>query len=112
MRPLRRRLAGIFALAGLAGCNLAPPYQTPVTPTPPPHFRETGGWAEASPGDSLGRGDWWAFFGDPTLTALEARIDSANPTLQEAIARYDQARAFATEARAGLFPTVGALADV
>lgn len=97
----------MLGLATLAGCNFAPPYQPPVTPTPPPAFKESGPWTQATPSDALPRGDWWTLFGDDTLTALEARVAGANPTLQEAVARYDEARAFAAEAEAGLYPTIG-----
>ena len=106
-----RALATAAVLALLAGCNLAPAYQVPATPTPAA-FRETGPWTQAQPADALGRGDWWTFYGDPTLTGLEAQIDAANPRLQEAVAHYDQAKAFAAEAGAGLYPTVGSFAQV
>ena len=99
-------LAAVTALAtvALAGCNLAPAYHVPATPTPPPAFKETGPWTEAAPSDTLQRGAWWTLYGDPALTDLESRIEGSNPNLQEAVARYDQARAFAAEAAAGLYP--------
>jgi NodT family efflux transporter outer membrane factor (OMF) lipoprotein len=103
--------AAALALAGLAGCNLAPAYKPPAVPTPSA-FKEVGPWTQAAPADALQRGAWWTLFGDPTLTNLEARIDAANPTLDEAVARYDQARAFADEAAAGLYPVVGTSAQV
>jgi NodT family efflux transporter outer membrane factor (OMF) lipoprotein len=108
VRTERLITAIVGAAAALAGCNLAPPYRAPQTPTPPPTFKETGPWTQAAPADQLGRGGWWTFYGDATLTGLENRVNIANPTLQQALARYDQARAFAAEARSGLFPTVGA----
>ena len=101
-----KRLLPIGVAALLAGCNLAPAYRPPATPTPSA-FKEAGPWKEAAPADELRRGDWWTLFGDPTLTGLEQQIESTNPTLQEAVARYDQARAFAAEAEAGLSPTIG-----
>jgi len=101
-----KRLLPIGVAALLAGCNLAPAYHPPATPTPSA-FKEAGPWKEAAPADELRRGNWWTLFGDPTLTGLEQQIESANPTLREAVARYDQAQAFAAEAEAGLSPTIG-----
>jgi NodT family efflux transporter outer membrane factor (OMF) lipoprotein len=109
-----RKLPGAFGAIGLvilAACNLAPAYHPPVVPTPPT-FKEAGPWTEAAPADRLRRGAWWTLFADPTLTDLEGRIEGANPTLGEAVARYDQARAFADEAAAGLYPFVGAGAQI
>ena len=97
-------LVGLGVLA-LAGCNLAPAY-APPTLTVPTAYREQGPWTEASPNDAAPRGDWWTAFDDPTLDDLEARVDTANPTLAAAVAAFDQARAFAAEASAGLLPSV------
>jgi NodT family efflux transporter outer membrane factor (OMF) lipoprotein len=101
------RALGAIGLAILAGCNLAPAYQPPAVPTPSA-FKEAGPWTSAAPADAFQRGSWWTLFGDPTLSDLEGRIEGSNPTLGEAVARYDQARAFADEAAAGLYPFVGA----
>jgi NodT family efflux transporter outer membrane factor (OMF) lipoprotein len=94
-------------MLALAGCSLAPPYRLPPTPLPAA-FKEEGPWTAATPADAVPRGAWWQVFKDPVLDQLEARIEAANPTLAEAVARYDQARAFAAEAGAGLYPQVGA----
>ena len=110
MRAVRSVLLSV-ALATLAACSLAPPYRIPPVASPPT-FKEQGAWTQATPSDAIGRGGWWRIYRDPVLDGLEARIEGANPTLAEAVARYDQARAFAAEARAGLFPTVGASASV
>ncbi len=98
--------ASLVALAlTLAGCDLAPRYVPPPI-TPPPAYKEAGGWAPAEPGDALPQGAWWTGFQDPTLDRLEDAVPAANPTLKAALAAYDQARAFVTEARAGYLPTV------
>jgi NodT family efflux transporter outer membrane factor (OMF) lipoprotein len=105
MRALRP--VGLSAvLIVLAGCSLAPPYHVPLTETPVA-FKEQGPWTQATPSDALDRGGWWRLYRDPTLDDLESRIERANPTLAEAVARFDQARAFAAEANAGLYPQAG-----
>jgi len=104
-------LGGLLALAALAGCDLAPAYHPPATQIPSV-FKETGPWTEATPSDTLRRGSWWTLYDDPVLTGLESRIEGANPTLAAAVARYDQARDYVAEARAGLFPTIGTQAQI
>jgi NodT family efflux transporter outer membrane factor (OMF) lipoprotein len=100
----RPKLAGLAgALVAVAGCSLAPPYRVVNIP-PPPAFKEVGPWTRATPADSIDRDGWWRVYGDPVLDQLEARIGGENPTLAEAVARYDRARAFAAEAGAGLYP--------
>jgi len=100
--------AAAASLSVLSACQLAPPYAPPATPAPPAAFKEDGAWTTATPADAIDRGAWWTIFRDPVLDGLEQRIDAANPTLAEAVARYDQARAFAAEANANLYPEVDA----
>jgi NodT family efflux transporter outer membrane factor (OMF) lipoprotein len=102
--PYHRAIAPLIA-AALAGCSLAPPYQPPAVPVAA-SYKEAGPWQRATPADTLPRGDWWQGFGDAILSQLQERIDPANQELAASVARYDQARAFAAEARAGLFPEI------
>ncbi|MDB5482058.1 MAG: transporter [Caulobacteraceae bacterium] len=107
--------AGPLALVGavaaaLAGCSLAPAY-TPLTLATPPAFKETGPWTPASPDDAAPRGDWWTVYGDRTLDGLEQRIETSNPDLAIALARYDEARALAAQARAAQLPQLTASAS-
>lgn len=105
MRALK--LAGLAcAFAALAGCSLAPPYRVP-TIAAPATFKEQGPWTQATPSDAIDRGGWWRIYRDAALDQLESRIEGSNPTLAETIARYDQARAFAAEANASLYPQIG-----
>ncbi len=107
---LRRGLNVVLvsaAASALAACNLAPHYRPPLV-TVPKTYQQQGVWEAAQPADNLSRGDWWARFSDPTLDGLEKRIETANPDLAAAVARYDQARDYAKEAKADLYPTIGA----
>ncbi|HUO21268.1 MAG TPA: efflux transporter outer membrane subunit [Caulobacteraceae bacterium] len=115
---MRRALAwsvAAAACAALGACSLAPAYHKPDL-TLPPAFKEApasaGAWAPAKPADDvLQRGAWWKSYGDPLLDSLEGQIDASNPTLAQALARYDQAKDLVGEAAASLFPTIGAVAQ-
>jgi outer membrane protein, multidrug efflux system len=100
-----RRGALAAAAAALAGCSLAPPYERPAMPLPTA-YKEVGPWTPASPADTAPRGDWWTVYGDATLDGLEQQIDRQNPDLALALARYDEAKAYAAEARASLYPQI------
>jgi NodT family efflux transporter outer membrane factor (OMF) lipoprotein len=91
----------------LAGCMVGPDYHRPPAPMPA-QFKELKGWTQALPADTEPRGDWWTVFGDPTLNKLEQRAMVANQTIAAQAATYDQARALVDEARASLFPVLGA----
>ncbi len=89
----------------LSACSLAPKYEKPAVPIADA-YKEAGPWQPAMPKDALSRGDWWTGFHDAKLDELEASAEKANPDLAAAVDHYAGARAFADEARAGLFPQV------
>jgi NodT family efflux transporter outer membrane factor (OMF) lipoprotein len=101
----------LFFVTGLSlalgACTLAPVYHPPLVETPAT-YKEIGPWRPAEPSDGLARGPWWRLFNDATLDQLELQVDQANPTLAAAVARYDEARAFAARAAAGRYPQVSA----
>jgi NodT family efflux transporter outer membrane factor (OMF) lipoprotein len=103
----RASLVALMAAAATSACSLAPPYQAP----PPPgiaDYKEGGMWTQATPADQLPRGGWWRVFADDDLDRLEQQVDSANPTLAGALARYDAASAYLREAQASFLPRIDA----
>ena len=102
---------GALLLLLLAGCMVGPDYRRPPAPVPVA-FKEQPGWTMATPQDAAPKGDWWTVFADPLLDRLERQVDTANQTLREQAAAYENAQALVDEARANLFPTLTASAGV
>jgi NodT family efflux transporter outer membrane factor (OMF) lipoprotein len=105
------RVTASIAILLLGGCSLAPVYKPPVVSIPTDAWKDSP-WRQAQPADQLPRGAWWHMYGDSVLDALEAKIETANPNLASALARYDQATAFTAQLRSGLFPSVDAGASL
>lgn len=97
-------------LSVLAACSGAPDYSRPLVPTPA-QYKEAKGWEPAEV-NVPPQGRWWEIFGDPTLNNLEARIETSNPSLAAAVARYDQARGLLSQAGADKFPQLSSEAEV
>ncbi len=100
------RISG-FVLAPLVllgGCALQPSYQRPALNVP-------GAWTNLADSQSssptAAEGAWWSQLGDPAIDQLVEAGLSDNPTLAEAAARVDQARALLTVRDAGKVPAVG-----
>ena len=106
MAERRPRVLALGLATVLTGCSMAPPYRPPSPPSVAA-FKEAGPWMPASPADLAPHQPWWALLGDTTLDGLERKLDADNPGLAAALARYDEARAYLGEIRAGLFPTIG-----
>lgn len=92
----------------LAACSEAPAYKIPEVPAPAAYQGPTSIWQPAQPADTLPRGDWWKAYNDPTLDDLIKRLDVANADLAVAMGHFDQATAYAAQARASYFPTISA----
>lgn len=95
------------------GCDKAPKYVKPSTPTPaaykeltPDMFKETNDWKFARPNDAMVRGKWWEMFNDQHLNQLEQQLNVANQTIAVADANFRAARALIKEARSEYYPTV------
>ena len=83
----------------LVACSLAPEYVKPDVASPAA-YKDLGPWTAAP------RAAWWTEFQDPVLNSLEGEVEASSPNLAAALAAYDEARAFAAEARSDMTPTV------
>lgn len=103
-KMLRSRRAGLALLPILllAGCAL--------TPAPRPELPQPAAWQAPLPhgGSEARLREWWAQFDDPLLDALIRAAESANPGLQQAVARIAQARAAAAGAGSAGLPQLTA----
>ena len=68
----------------ITACSIGPKYKRPEVQvpsaykeSPPASFKESDGWKIAQPNDDVSRGQWWAVFGDPQLSALEEELGVA-----------------------------------
>ena len=83
-----KRLALIATAAGIAllsGCAVGPDYEKPEVP-PPKDFTV----AKGSPAIDAAR--WWHTLGDPELDSLVERAVAANPDIEIALTRLQEAR--------------------
>ena len=111
MKPLPATLIVSLGVGVLAGCDLAPVYDSPHFLLPK-SYQGTGPFRVARPEELSPRGDWWKLFGDERLDELEDELDRTNPTLMAAAEAYTQARDLAAEAQSRLYPQIGAQALV
>lgn len=101
-----------FILLLCCSCSVGPKYSKP-TMAIAESFKEAGVlWQSAKPSDQEDRGEWWKIFNDPTLDRLEEALNINNQNIIEAEAQYRQALAIVDKARAGYFPTIGALSTL
>jgi NodT family efflux transporter outer membrane factor (OMF) lipoprotein len=107
IRHARGRLVLACACALVSACAPKVKYVPPAAQAAP-GFKENAGWKPVEPADATLRGDWWELYGDPQLSALESQIAISNQTLRAAAARFAEARATVSGARAALYPQVGA----
>jgi NodT family efflux transporter outer membrane factor (OMF) lipoprotein len=99
----------LLVLSGLSACTVGPDFKPPVPETP-------AGWVAKAP--KTGKLDsqvttespdaiaWWDAFNDPELSSLIKRAHDANPDLQQAALRIDEARAQLKSVDARNLPTV------
>jgi len=106
--PLRAGTAAAALVAALSGgCAVGPNYHRPSAPVPQ-RFKEAEGWKPAEPREAASGSNWWSVYDDATLDSLEKQIDVSNQTLKASEAAWRESVALVSEARAGLFPVIGA----
>ena len=104
MERLIKQLPLLALLASLTcGCALGPNYKRPPINSPE-NFRSAQTPAEQA---SLGDLPWWRIFGDETLQRLITEALENNYDLRVAVARVEQSRQLAAQARAQFFPQIG-----
>jgi len=96
-----------LALLLLGGCSLAPTNPPPAMDLPG-DYANSGPWRPARPADAEPRGAWWDVFGDERLSDYLVAVEQANPSLEAAAQRVEEARAITRAAEAPLFPFLGA----
>ncbi len=98
-------LAALALALGLSGCaNLMPPTQVDAQVAPQ--------WQAPLPhqGTVVGLGQWWQQQGDPVLVELIEAAQAVSPSVAQALARVDAARATRAAANAALLPSLDASA--
>ena len=105
---MRTRFAVVLASVGgaallLPGCAVGPNYKRPAINSPA-NFRNAP--ADAST-NTLADTQWWELYKDETLNSLIRTALTNNHDLRIAIARVEQARAIAGQAKAQFVPRVG-----
>jgi len=109
-----RILIGLLTASALAGCAAVGPNFTPPAGPSTPRYAMAG---DAAPGSGVAfgapsAGPWWQAFGPQALDQVEIQALRDSPTLAQADAALDQARAALAVARGGLMPTLSANAGV
>lgn len=103
----RQSVIGFLLLVSCTALAGPPKYKKPDVPAPAA-WQTPAPWAASAPKDDLPKGKWWAVFGDPELDQYEEKALAQNQTLQAAVARLANARAFARVTQSGLYPELDA----
>ena len=99
------RNSGWLGLLLLSGCMVTVEHEVPTVEAPKT-FKGEGPWRPARPADAASKGTWWTMFKDPELDRLQGLLTSANPSLEAALKRVEQARSAVDVERAALVPQV------
>jgi hydrophobe/amphiphile efflux-1 (HAE1) family protein/NodT family efflux transporter outer membrane factor (OMF) lipoprotein len=89
--------------------TIGPDYKQPTNVIPQNYkAAELGNWKIGQTLDNVPKGNWWEFFSDTNLNALETQALAANQQLKAAVARVSEARATARVARSEFLPFISA----
>lgn len=88
----------------LTGCMAGPNYQPPATKMPER-------WQTSQSGPLVGIQDWWKQFHDPALLSLQEMAQKNSPTLAQAVAAIDKARASRNSSASSYWPGLDANAS-
>lgn len=101
------KLAALSSALLLSGCAVGAKYQRASVPTPPSWSAEAP-WRAAAPKDEIPKGNWWSLYQDSVLDQYETQALAGNLTIQQAVARVEQARDLARVQVAGWLPSLTA----
>ncbi|HEX4196063.1 MAG TPA: efflux transporter outer membrane subunit [Caulobacteraceae bacterium] len=102
--------AAVLLGCALAACAALP--QTGRSPTPKPPGAYATAQSFTAPESDWPTSEWWRAYGDAELDQLIDESLKSSPTMAQAQARIDKARADVGTARAALFPTLSANGSV
>ncbi|WOJ90380.1 efflux transporter outer membrane subunit [Methylocapsa polymorpha] len=85
-------LGSLGLAAGLAACAVGPDYHVPETPVPDGFLHSTGFSSNSSQSSTADLAEWWRALHDPELDALIVRAIGANPDVEIALTRLQEAR--------------------
>ncbi|HEX4179857.1 MAG TPA: efflux transporter outer membrane subunit [Caulobacteraceae bacterium] len=116
-RPFRQASVGLgLLLTGALSACASLPGEAPMSPIKPAAAYATARsfdtHADPNPGAGWPADDWWRAYKDPQLDQLEDEALKGSPTLAQASARLDKARAVVGQNKASLLPTLSGQASV
>lgn len=108
---MSRALSSTAAALLLSACATQPDYHSPATSLPTEWTNEAGRASVAANLDEAQREVWWTELRDPAIDALVDAALTDNPTLAEAAARVDQAKAIFAVEHAQRSPRIDVIAS-
>jgi multidrug efflux system outer membrane protein len=108
---MSRALSSTAAALLLSACATQSDYQSPATSLPTEWTNDAGRASVTANLDDAQREGWWTELHDPAIDALVGAALTDNPTLAEAAARVDQAKAIFAVKRAQRSPRIDVTAS-